>query len=282
MRLFNKVFLVMLICLLTGPMLAGCESYGAWNERGKTEQQTGSGGGDTTARLDNPPIPHFPVPEDRDLKIMTSKLSGGAVEIYDLDGEIPSGTGAGVAPVTPDYIGIPVATDPRVTVYPLDGVGGGGAGAGWASAPMPITQSPVSGGHGMTPPPVAWGGDANGVPSPEIGQSVSRVYFPYGSAALNSSNRAALGDVAEMAKFAPVDRVSIEGHASARAQTSDPVKAKILNLKESMNRAQAVSQNLIESGVPAEKIKTVAWGDTRPSGGEATQRRVDIVTGAGN
>lgn len=278
MRLFNKVFLVLLTGFLTGPLLAGCESYGAWNERGKTEQQTGSGGGDVTSRLDNPQIPHFPVPQDRDLKIMTSKLSGGAVEIYDLDGDY-AGTGAGVSPVTPDYPGIPVATDPRVTVYPLDGVGGGTA---WAGAPVPIAQSPLGGGsNSLTPPPAAWGGDANGVPSPEIGQNISRVYFPYGSAALNSTNRAALGDVAETAKFAPVDRVSIEGHASARAQTSDPVRAKILNLKESMNRAQAVSQTLIERGVPAEKIKTVAWGDTRPAGGEATQRRVDIVTGAG-
>ena len=78
-----------------------------------------------------------------------------------------------------------------------------------------------------------------------------------------------------------MDRVRVEGHASTNAGTNDPIRARILNLKESMNRAYAVSRTLIEEGVPAEKIKTIGYGDTVPAGSEDQQRRVDIVTAPG-
>lgn len=240
-----------------------------------------------TSNLDNAPaasVPQFPIPEDRDLRVMTSKLSGGSVEIYELDGTPPP-MGASVPPVQPVYDGIPLATDPRVTVYPLDGAPMAGSGYGGGAAPSWPSAAVPPGGQGMTPPPGAWGGDApmdivSGRLSPRQSGGVSSVYFNYGSANIGSPERSVLRNVAETAKFAPVDRVSVEGHASAPAQVSDPIKAKILNLKESMNRAQAVSQNLIESGVPAEKIKAVGWGDTKQSpGNEADQRRVDVITG---
>lgn len=269
-------FLALAAIVALIPALAACES---------TSGEKSAEPIKITSNLDNAPtasVPQFPIPEDRDLRVMTSKLSGGSVEIYELDGAPPP-MGASVPPVQPVYDGIPLATDPRVTVYPLDGApmaGGYGAPApSWPSAAMP------SGAPGMTPPPGAWGGDAPmdivaGRLSPRQSPSVSSVYFNYGSANLGSPERNVLRNVAETAKFAPVDRVSVEGHASAPAQVSDPVKAKILNLKESMNRAQAVSQNLIESGVPAEKIKAVGWGDTKQSpGNEADQRRVDVITG---
>lgn len=253
-----------------------------------TVSSAGTSGG---PRLDTVPgvrpVPQFPVPNDRDLKVMTSKLSGGSVEIYDIDSGMPQG--APVPAVQPDYVGIPMATDPNVTVYPLDGYNdypgelrpqppSAMAGANqWPNSILPV-------GSAMTPPPASFGGDQpmdiqNGKLASRAGNQISNIYFPYGSARLDGNDRTVLSSVAETAKFAPVDRVSVEGHASAPAQTNDPVKAKILNLKESTNRAVAVSQELIQKGVPAEKIKTVAWGDTKPSGGgEAEQRRVDVYT----
>lgn len=268
--------------------LAACEHYTDDREDMGASSSTTA----TASRLDSAPgvqaVPQFPVPNDRDLKLMTSKLSGGSVEIYDLDSGAPQGGWASVPPVQPDYVGIPMATDPNVIIYPLDGYSNypgelrpvpsmaSGAPQQWPNAVLPMGD--------MTPPPASFGGDKpmgieGGKLASRAGGPVSNVYFAYGSSNLDGSDRAVLNNVAEAAKFAPVDRVRVEGHASAPTQVNDPVKAKILNLKESMNRASVVSSELIAKGVPAEKIKTVGWGDTQPtSGGEAAQRRVDIYT----
>lgn len=280
--------LAMLAALVILP-LAACEHYTDDREDAIAVSSTTA----TSGRLDSVPgvqaVPQFPVPNDRDLKVMTSKLSGGSVEIYDLDSGASQGGWASVPPVQPDYVGIPMATDPNVIIYPLDGYNNypgelrpapsmaGASHQQWPNAVLPVGD--------MTPPPPSFGGDQpmtieGGKLSSRAGGDVSNVYFGYGSARLDGSDRSVLNNVAETAKFAPVDRVRVEGHASAPTQTNDPVKSKILNLKESMNRASAVSSELIAKGVPAEKIKTVGWGDTKPAGGgEAAQRRVDIYTG---
>jgi len=229
------------------------------------------------------PIPQFPAPTDNDLRVMTTKLSGGSVEIYDLNGSAPDmGYGSGaVPPVYQDPQGIPLATDPRVTVYPVDGYSAFQAEPTWPNAVLPISGS-VSRADGE---PSVFSGERSqkvegGKMPSRSAPGVSNVYFRYGSSSLDGSDRGVLRDVAQTAKFAPVDRVKVEGYASAPTQTNDPVKAKILNLKESLKRASTVSEHLIEEGVPAEKIETKAWGDTKPSGaGEAGERRVDIVTG---
>lgn len=291
---FNpKTAMAAMAAVILSFAVSGCETYDGWNERPSTSSTTKASTPHTSEEqisqkmegMSAQPAPQFPVPQDRDLKIMTSKLSGGSVEIFDLDNPAPS-QGVPVAPVARDYAGIPMTTDPRVTVYPVDGAGGTypGQGALYPSEKTwPNSILPVGTASAMTPPPQGWDDEriVDGALAPRVGQNVSSVFFPYGSARLDGANKGALRNVAETAKFAPVERVSIEGHASARAQTADPVKAKILNLKESMNRAQTVSENLIENGVPPEKIKTVAWGDTKPVGSEAAQRRVDIVTGYG-
>ena len=50
-----------------------------------------------------------------------------------------------------------------------------------------------------------------------------------------------------------------------------------------MDRALSVSRELIRGGVPAERIQTTAWGDTKPPVGgysmdpEAASRRVEIA-----
>jgi outer membrane protein OmpA-like peptidoglycan-associated protein len=299
-RLFTKPVLAVLACLIVAP-LGACDTAEGWNtkaHRGGVPDQydvVDSAPMPVTSRLEDAPgvraVPDFPPPGDRDLKVMTSKLSGGSVEIYDLDGS--TNMSAPVAPVTPDYAGIPMATDSRVTVYPIDGYAAypgempsmqPATQKEWPNSILPMGQTY---GSGMTPPPDSFGGDRrmaieNGKLVSKAGTAVSNIYFPYGSARLDRNDHGVLRNVAETAKFAPVDRVSVEGHASSPTQVNDPVKSKILNLKESMKRAAAVSEELIQKGVPAEKIKTVGWGDTKASsGGEAEQRRVDVYTGLG-
>ncbi len=284
MRVFARLCLVVLAVL---PLLSACETVEEWTAGDQYEVE-GTPPVPVNDRLGSAPgvrpVPEFPVPGDRDLKIMTSKLSGGSVEIYDLDGA--TSMGAPVVSAAPDYAGIPMATDPRVTVYPIDGYA---AYPGEMRPDMPMQLAPQNswpnsvlpvGNAGMTPAP---GGDERmGIEGGKLvsrsGTAVSNIYFPYGSARLDGADRGVLNEVAETAKFAPVGRVSVEGHASAQTQTNDPVRAKILNLKESMNRATEVSSQLIQKGVPAEKIKTVGWGDTNSSGSEASRRRVDIYT----
>src|SRR5690606_12662077 len=109
-----------------------------------------------------------------------------------------------------------------------------------------------------------------------------QIFFDHGSSRLGSGDQQVLSQVAEQAKFAPVDRVKVEGFASTRTDVSDPVESKIVNLKQSMNRAFNVSSQLMRDGVPSEKIQTTVWGDskTSPSRSEAEERRVDITTGA--
>jgi len=266
LKIFTKS-VVAAIALLT---MTGCETVDGWmkpDRRASVKSETPAPNS-TYSTLDNAPgirsVPDFPVPGDRDLKIMTSKLSGGSVEIYDLDGPVPlMDNGPSVPPVYMADTGIPLATDPRVTVYPLDGdYSAYPVAPSWPNATLPINPMPVSG--------------------PRTSAGRTSIYFPHGSANIEGKDQAVLLEAVEAAKFAPVDRVIVEGYASQQAQTGDPVRAKILNLKESLKRASTVSEQLIEQGVPAEKIKTVGWGDTKPSGGdEAQERRVDIVTGGG-
>ena len=295
-RFFKKSFLVVVVGLFVSPLLGACAAMEDWSDIPNVKNETAKEEVKVTNRLDSAPgiqpVPQFPVPGDRDLKVMTSKLSGGSVEIYDIDGGAQMAAPIGPVSVEQTPAGIPLATDPRVTVYPLDGVSTVYTPAypqaqGWPNAVLPVGHT-ASG--SMTPGPDAWGGDdgrgslaiEGGKLVSRAGPNVSNIYFPYGSARLGREDSNVLSNVAETAKFAPVERVSVEGHASKPTQTNDPIKSRILNLKESMNRATAVSAELIEKGVPAEKIKTVGWGDTKGAGeGEAAQRRVDVLTGAG-
>jgi outer membrane protein OmpA-like peptidoglycan-associated protein len=262
--------------------LTACESLGG-KEKAPQEDPPPT----ISGRMENAPgvqpVPIFPAPTDNDLKVMTTKLSGGSVEIYDLNGPAPDmGYASGsVPPVYQDPQGIPLATDPRVTVYPVDGYSSFQPEPTWPNAVLPVTGSVSRADGGPSPfsPERDQNVEGGKLPS-RAAPGISNVYFRYGSSNLDGTDRSVLREVAETAKFAPVDRVKVEGFASAPAQTNDPVKAKILNLKESLKRASTVSEHLIEEGVPAEKIETKAWGDTKPSGaGEAAERRVDIVTG---
>lgn len=226
----------------------------------------------------------FPVPNQRDLFVLSDKLSSSSIEIFDPETSMAYGArsgqrggnqyvggGASVASVT----GVPMvsSSDSSVEIYPVDGSYAGSMDGTWPNSLYPT-------GSGMTP----LGGSVTasaGRASPRVGSGYapSQIFFKHGSSRIGSGDQQVLRQVAEQAKFAPVERVRVEGHASTRTGVSDPVEAKIVNLKESMNRAFNVSSTLMREGVPAEKIQTTVWGDTKNNGDEANNRRVDIITG---
>lgn len=258
------------------PVLAGCETVGNWVDGGDKVAVNNSSVTPVSNTLAQPPSTSAPLSEN-ELRNLTSKYSGGSVEVFDIGGGSDNRNMISIASQPSPYgaasdmaRGTAYSGDPSVTVFPLDGPVGG---YGSTSSHMPMVPAPFA--------DIANPAIGGGKPSASVGKDVSRVYFEYGSAHIGSGDERVLRDAAEAAKFAPVDRIRVEGHASVHTQTNDPVKARILNLKESMNRAYKVSQQLIEKGVPAEKIKTVAWGDTVPAASDKEQRRVDIITGAG-
>jgi OOP family OmpA-OmpF porin len=117
---------------------------------------------------------------------------------------------------------------------------------------------------------------------PDIGEkpkvSISEaefIQFVRGSARLNRASRRALDKMAEMIKSGPGGGVvRVEGHCDRTEKN----KA-ILSLK----RARAVRRYLIGKGVPAERLKAIGLGSTKPlaAGGSAADlqqnRRVDFT-----
>lgn len=270
MRVLTKPVLLVTALALMMPFLAACETVQSWTggrndikvnnaESGVTISPKGGSGSYATG----------PAPDDRGLMTMTSKLSGGSVEIFDLEDGSPV-YGGRVPSVSSIQMpqGIPAANDSRVTVYPLDGEPSfyGGMPQNWGGE---ATYSSAG------VPPVMPEGSAHG----QNANAAATIYFQHGSSRIGAGDDAKLNQAAEVAKFAPVDRIRVEGYASQPTGISDPVESRLINLRQSIKRAEAVSSTLIRKGVPAEKIKTTAWGDTRPSGaGEAQDRRVDVLT----
>lgn len=306
MRCFRKIYVTVLALALSTPMLAACEGIGGWwNETSQTEQAgTVYNSGDSTSLLNAPSglqaSPAFSVSQYPHAPAGVSPTPITPLQ----DASAPAVPVAAPVPPQPIATSVPVMTpsvegrSPYVSANPNPPYP---AASQWQraaqdtahvpaapTAPAPrapsltiATQAQAVPVPVHVPAPIAQNLNTKAALAPEIRADISRVYFGYGSATLNGANHAALNAIAENAKFAPVDRVMVEGHASSAAQSSDIVAAKIMNLKQSMDRAAAVSGALMQRGVPAEKIKTVAWGDTMPYGqGEALQRRVDIITAA--
>ncbi len=114
------------------------------------------------------------------------------------------------------------------------------------------------------------------------GQDNVVVYFGHDSVALNTASREKIAEVASRFKSGEMGALTIEGHASVRANYPSETTRQTVNLRISMNRAFNVAKALIDSGVPAEAIKLVARGDTVPPSvlngktPEEASRRVEI------
>jgi len=206
---------------------------------------------------------------------MAQYTSDSSVDVYSLDGA--ARVVGGSSPPAPAG-GVAYGGDSSVVVYPVEG-------GATQSYPRTGTQTPYQAPYqapyrernGFLPMSGQSTGPQSSLPSSSRGREQARVYFDHNSAKLSQSARKTIGNVAR----ATPGSVRVEGHASTKAATADPVRRHIINLKTAMDRAFSVSRELISKGVPAESIVTSAYGDTRPAvEGEKASRRVEIYNAA--
>ena len=117
---------------------------------------------------------------------------------------------------------------------------------------------------------------------PSVPQVAARtIYFAHGSTSLPAKGRELLREVAAWFREKG-GAIRVVGHSSSRTGDMDPVRHKLINFKVSLDRANAVAQELIRLGVPPDKLIVSAKSDTEPIYfeimplGEAGNRRVDI------
>lgn len=228
--------------------------------------------------------------EPLDLPEIADRASDGRVQLYPLEGVLPPNKPSPASPAVQAQ-GFPVtaawgSSAPSVQVFPLDD--------DMRMALPPHLMSPTEASPLLPPSfesePLAASSGA-WAPMSETGEFVTitapgkqalKVYFAHDSSNLDHQAGDIIARILEYYRDSG-GGLSIEGHASVNANISDPVRRKIVNLKVSMNRAFAVAKYLIEKGVPAESIRTVAWGEVRPPSGtnsmnlEKAARRVEII-----
>lgn len=201
-------------------------------------------------------------------------VSSPDVELFSLDdpgqpllqsgGRVVAGTG------TFGLSGVPSSTDPSVTVFPFsEDMYTPGVKAGLYRGVHPANARPVM--------PM----DSENIDLlPMYTGSPNKIYFEHSSAALSATAREVIASAARNFD----GTITVEGHASHRAQVKDPKEKIRVNYRMSMKRAMAVTKALIAQGVPAERIKTTAKGDTQPVAeevdreAEALNRRVEIMS----
>ena len=110
---------------------------------------------------------------------------------------------------------------------------------------------------------------------------VATIHFRNGSAALSNRDRQIIANALQV-KRERGGRIHIVGHASSRTRLLDPIRHKMLNFKISVDRADAVAQELIRLGVKKEDLLVNALSDSQPMyfefmpTGEAGNRRAEI------
>ena len=156
------------------------------------------------------------------------------------------------------------SNDPSVTIYSLDDTDSG--------YDMGMTSSDTQGfnkAEMLSGASLVSGGDAAG-----------KIFFKHGSSRLGGGDLRKISNIAERAKFAPVNYITVEGYASRPTQVgSNSTEAHIINLRQALKRSEKVSKELVRQGVPADKIKTVGWGTAKATGNASQDRRVDVVMG---
>ncbi len=213
-----------------------------------------------------------------------SRSTNGRVQVFDLDAPAPQASY--VAPLSSDIQSVPAApvapvvqarpaarvfsADPSVEVFPFEDF------VPSVSAVQPMQANP--------PPPVEQPVRAEEDYVAVAGHNGDKVivYFDHDSAVLSQVALGQVSSVAGQFNQASGKGVTVEGHSSVKANYNDAAQRKVVNLKISMDRAFAVARSLIQSGVPAEFIRVMAWGDTHPplqtdgKTAEDAARRVEI------
>lgn len=108
-----------------------------------------------------------------------------------------------------------------------------------------------------------------------LNYAASNIEFELGMAALKGNSYSILDGIADIMKKYPDYHISIEGHTD---NTGTPA----FNQTLSVNRAEVCKEYLMVRGVPAARITTRGFGDTRPltendtEAGKARNRRVEF------
>ncbi|MBK9760924.1 MAG: OmpA family protein [Flavobacteriales bacterium] len=101
-----------------------------------------------------------------------------------------------------------------------------------------------------------------------VGRNVT-VRFPRNSCELDGDFRLVLNEVFEQLARSVEDRVLITGYTD---RSGDPA----LNLALSEQRAKAVRAYLLSRGIPADRLLVNYYGDSRSSGRDPNERRVEV------
>jgi outer membrane protein OmpA-like peptidoglycan-associated protein len=102
--------------------------------------------------------------------------------------------------------------------------------------------------------------------------------FDFDKSAIRSNEMSHVSDIAAHLRQNPSARIGIDGHTDPRG--TDPY-----NQGLSERRVNAIRDALVQAGVPADKIKTGAFGETQPKCNESTEacwqsdRRVEVLIG---
>lgn len=210
-----------------------------------------------------------------DAATMSAQSTGGAVTIYNLDAadpakEAPEDNGRKERKQKPLPLSLQSAADPSVDVYPLDYGAAADSGMRWAGSGilMPSGRQAMTGTEGR---------------DVVMGNGLVKLYFAHGSSRVSSDARRTLEELAAWAGRTG-GTIIVEGHASQRAEARDMTGRESINLKQSLNRAYAVSRELLRLGVSPDQVVTSGFGDSRPAmaetgrSAEAASRRVEIYT----
>ena len=150
------------------------------------------------------------------------------------------------------------------------------------SQDIAATEPPLFvGGEDAAPPLEPYGSPIDSASSAAVSFQAASIPFSTGSAALNSSDRGALKQVAKLhQQFGGIVRVI--GHSSQRTRDMDSDSHRLVNFQLSLDRASVVSMELTRLGVPAEAMMVMARSDNEPlsyeymPAGEAENRRADV------
>lgn len=113
------------------------------------------------------------------------------------------------------------------------------------------------------------------------GDPLGVIYFADGSFELSRDAIQLITDIGQQYRTTQ-HRISVVGHASSRTREMGPEEHRLVNLRVSMARAEAVAQRLIRAGISAERITVQGLADSAPiyqefmPSGEAGNRRAEI------
>ena len=114
------------------------------------------------------------------------------------------------------------------------------------------------------------------LPVQELVKNFSKVFFEFDSAELTAEGKSALdANAAILAEYSDI-RIEVQGHADERGTTE-------YNLALGQKRADAVVRYLLGRSVSTARVKSVSYGEERPTDGRSTEtgytvnRRAEFV-----